>query len=139
MTLSFARDQRGTAAIEFGLTLPIFLVLVLGVLVYGLYFGVAHGVQQLAAEAARASVAGLSETERAEIARRNVNETLGNYPLLRSGQMSVEGRNDPADPQRFIVTIEYDASHLGLAAFSGLLPTPPEAIRREAIVRRGGY
>lgn len=136
---TFSADQKANAAVEFGLTLPVFLLVVLGVLVYGLYFGVAHGVQQLAAEAARASVSGLSDQERAAIARATALDTVGRYPLLRSQGLVVEGRTDAADPGRFVVTVRYDASHLGLSAFSRLLPTPPEAIERSAIVRRGGF
>ncbi len=136
---TFFADRRANAAVEFGLTLPVFLVIVLGILVYGLYFGVAHGVQQLAAEAARASVSGLSDAERAAIARRTALDTIDRYPLLRSRGLEIEGRTDAADPERFIVTVRYDASHLGLSAFSRLLPTPPEAIERSAIIRRGGF
>ncbi len=133
------RSESGNAAVEFAITLPVFLVVVLGILVYGLYFGVAHGVQQLAAEAARASVSGLSYAERAAIARSTIDRTIGSYPLLRLIGLDVEGRSDVDDPTRFVVTVRYDASHLGLSAFSRFLPSPPEAIERTAIVRRGGY
>lgn len=131
-------DRRANAAVEFAITLPVLLMLLLGVMVYGLHFGVAHGVQQLVAEAARASVAGLSDAEREAIARDIVRRTVSQYPLLRTGGMTVEARGDAADPDRFVVTLRYDASHLGLSAFSGFLPVPSGTIERSAIVRRGG-
>lgn len=132
-------DEIGAAAVEFAVVLPVFLVILLGVLVYGIYFGVAHGVQQLAAEAARASVAGVNDAERTAIARRTVTETIANYPLLKLENVAFDGRTDNADPTRFIVTLRYDASRLGLSAFRNFLPTPPQAIERIAVVRRGGY
>lgn len=135
----FLRSRSAAAAVEFAIVMPVFLVVLAGVLVYGLYFGVAHGVQQLAAEAARASIAGLSETERRAIADATVRETIGNYPFLRIPNTVVTGASDPTDPDRFTVTIRYDASHLGLHAFAAILPAPPTSIERRAIVRRGGF
>ena len=55
------RCRRGASAVEFAMLLPLFLALVFGIVVFGAYLTMVHGVQQLAAEAARSSVAGLSE------------------------------------------------------------------------------
>lgn len=134
----FRRDG-GSAAVEFGMVLPVFLVIVVGVLVYGLFFGVVHGVQQLAAEAARASLAGITEDERARIADQTMRATIGNYIFLKAPNAAIRSRLDPEDPARFLVTIRYDATHLGLNAFAAFLPVPPESIERTAVVRRGGY
>ena len=60
--------QAGSAAIEFALVAPVFLAMLLGILVYGLYFGLSHSVEQLAAQAARVSVAGLDDQERETLA-----------------------------------------------------------------------
>ncbi len=61
-----ARD--GAIAVEFAMIAPIFLMIIFGILIYGSYLAVIHGVQQLAAEAARSSIAGLNETERSSLA-----------------------------------------------------------------------
>ncbi len=58
LCLRFARCIRAASAVEFAMLLPLFLVLVFGIVVFGAYFTMVHGVQQLAAEAARSSVAG---------------------------------------------------------------------------------
>lgn len=85
----FKRDDAGTSAVEFAIILPVFLVILLGILSFGLYFGAAHSTAQLAADAARASVAGLSDTERTSIATKLVANTASNYPLLTFSKVTV--------------------------------------------------
>ena len=67
-----AADRNGAGAIEFAIVAPLFLLIVLGLLVYGIYLGSVHSVEQLAADAARASVAGLSDSERIQIATQHI-------------------------------------------------------------------
>lgn len=133
-----ARPDSGNSAVEFALVAPVLLVIVLGTMVFGLYFGVAHSVQQLASEAARAAVPGLTEQERGALARRFVAESIGSYGLLRASSLTVTAAFDPADPDLFRVTLVYDASGLGLSLFAALLPVPIERVERRAVVRRGG-
>ena len=59
------------------MVLPVFLTIVFGIVVFGSYLAVIHGVQQLAAEAARSSVAGMSETERGTLAKSYVSANAG--------------------------------------------------------------
>lgn len=132
-------DQRGVSAIEFAIVFPLFLVTVLGILVYAIYFGVVHSVQQLAAEAARASVAGISPTERTTLAEQHVQRSLGSYPLIDAGSLKVAAAQSVSDPNLFAVDLSYDASKMTIFALDGLLPLPPKEIRRQAVVRRGGY
>ena len=54
-------DDRATSAVEFAFIAPVFLTLIFGLVAFGSYLGIVHGVQQLTAEAARASIAGLSD------------------------------------------------------------------------------
>lgn len=133
-----ARDARGVAALEFAIIAPVLILLVGGILIYGLYFATLHNLQQLVAEASRATVAGLDDTERERLATEQIDAAIGDYPLLRRAYMQVTARTDPASPDRYLVSIAYDATHLGLSAFSGLLPQPPQHIERTAIVRKGG-
>lgn len=136
---SLAEEANGAVAIEFAIVMPIFILVLSGIIVYGLYFGVAHAVQELAAEAARASIAGLSAPERETLARRQIAETIGQYPFLRREFATVTASADPGDANRFMVTVRYDASHLGLAGFAQVLPTPPDGIERTSVIRRGGF
>jgi Flp pilus assembly protein TadG len=132
-------DQRGVSAIEFAIVFPLFLLIVLGILVYAIYFGVVHSVQQLAAEAARASVAGISQGERTTLAEQHVQRAIPSYPLVDANSLKVAAAQSVSDPNLFSVDLTYDASKLTIFVLEGLLPLPPKEIRRQAIVRRGGY
>lgn len=132
-------DRHGVSAIEFAIVFPLFLIIVLGILVYAIYFGVVHSVQQLAAEAARASVAGISPAERTTLAEQHVQRSLGSYPLIEAGSLRIAAAQSPNDPNLFAVDLSYDASKMSIFALDGLLPLPPKEIRRQSVVRRGGY
>ncbi len=133
------KDAAGVSAVEFASVFPIFLRTVLGVLVYAIYVGVVHSVQQLAAEAARASVAGISAAERTTLAREHVQRALSGYPLIDGQALRIAAAPSAADANLFEVDLTYDASRLTIFVLDGLLPLPPKEIRRQAIVRRGGY
>lgn len=117
---------------------PVFLLLVFGTIVYGMYFGVSHSLQQLAAEAARAAVSGITATERDELVRARIRDSIRAYGMLRQESLRIETAFDAVDPDLYRVNLTYDATHLGLGAFAAILPTPPETITRNAVIRRGG-
>jgi Flp pilus assembly protein TadG len=133
------RDRSGAAAIEFTIVGPLFFMVLLGVLIFAIYFGTVHSVQQLAAEAARATVQGLTETERAELAQNQIKNIVGSYPLIDPNYLTVTAATSPSDANLFNVSISYDASRSIVFAFEGLIPMPPKTIARSAVVRRGGY
>lgn len=136
----FRRSKDGAAAIEFALVLPVFLMLLLGILAYGIYFAAVHTTAQLAADAARASVAGLTDTERASFARANVASNLANYSvLLDASKVTVEAAAMPSDATEFRVAISYDASDLPIWSFTPFLPLPSSTIVQSAVIKRGGY
>src|SRR5687767_1739339 len=119
---ALSKDESGVAAVEFAIVAPIFIVITLGILVYGTYFTVAQSVQQLAAEAARDAIGGLSDGERQSLAVARANAQVNTYPLLVAEHFEVASGADEADPDLFEVTITYDATHLGLGPFSAILP-----------------
>lgn len=131
--------ESGSIAVEFAIIFPVALVFFMGLLAYGIYFGAAHSVQQLAADAARASVGGLNDAERASIANAHVAASGGAYPLLNPDRLSVSARSLEADPSQFEVRITFDAGELPIWALSGLVPLPEKTIARVAVVKRGGY
>jgi Flp pilus assembly protein TadG len=134
-----AAADGGSAAVEFALIFPVALVFFCGALAYGVYFGAAHSVQQLAADAARASVAGLDDAERGEIVATHVASSGDGYPLLKSDRISVTARPLAADTSQFEVRVVFNSEDLPIWAFSGLLPLPPRLIERAAVIKRGGY
>lgn len=133
------RDRSGVAAIEFAIVGPLFFMVLLGTLIFAMYFGTVHSVQQLAAEAARASIQGLTEAERAALAQSQVSSIVGSYPLIDPNYLTVSAATSPDDANLFNVSVRYDASRSIVFAFEGLIPMPPKTIARSAVVRRGGY
>ncbi len=133
----FVHARGGVSAIEFAIVAPVFILLLVGILAYGLYFGLVHSVQQLAADAARAAVAGLTAEERRSIAEARVASGAETYMLIRPDQLVTVAEEGGADS--FAVRLTYDASHLGIWGLDGLLPLPSPVIRRAAVIRRGGY
>ncbi len=73
---AFARNERAAAMVEMALVLPLFVTLVMGILVYGQYFMLAHSVQQAANDGARAAIAGLDVADRSAIALRAVDRSM---------------------------------------------------------------
>jgi Flp pilus assembly protein TadG len=134
-----ARSEQGTSAVEFAIVMPLFLVLVLGIIVYGSYLAVIHGLQQLAAEAARASVPGLSDLERSSLAQGYVTSMAASYPLITPRQLTINAAPAPANANVFVVTLNYDASGMFIYALPNLVPLPPPNIVRSAAIQRGGF
>src|SRR3546814_15097933 len=61
-------DRRGAVIVEMALVLPLLVTLLLGLVCYGQYFLIAHSVQQIANDAARATIGGLTSDERSRLA-----------------------------------------------------------------------
>jgi Flp pilus assembly protein TadG len=135
----FAGGKTAASAVEFALVMPLFMVLVFGIVVYGSYLAVVHGLQQLAAEAARAAVAGLSDTERSSLAQGYVISNVASYPLLAAPQLTVAAGPSPANGYVFVVTLNYDASKMFIYALPQFVPVPSPQIVQSAAIQRGGY
>lgn len=130
--------SRGTSAVEFALVVPVLLALFAGIIVFGIYLGASHNLRQLASEAARASIAGVSDEERSTLARQRVASALASGAMFKPGTVEVQVGPDPADATIYTVTLSFDTRSLGLSGFSGLIPIPPDLIRSSVSVRRGG-
>jgi Flp pilus assembly protein TadG len=133
-----AQDIRGTSAVEMAIVFPLFLTVVLGIMAYGLYFGAAHSVQQLAADAARASVAGLSSSERIALTQTYIANNANKYALLDRQNVSVSAGPSSDNANDFVVTVSYDASTLPIWKLSSFVPLPSSNIQRVSVIRRGG-
>lgn len=129
------RDRRGVAAVEFALVCPILIFLMIAMVVWGGWFWLAHSVQSLAAEGARAAVAGLDTAEREALARAAV---AAHTPGLgvEAGLIAVAVESDE---QLIRVRVSYDATEHPVLILADLTPSPPRMIERSASVRTGGY
>lgn len=135
---SFAAETSGAAAVEFALLLPLYLFLVLGMTAYGIYFGAAHSVQQLSADAARTAVAGLDARERQDLARQFIERNADGYLFIDLDRLTVEVGDSGADASQFDVTLSYDARQLPIWGLWERLPMPSKTILRRATIRMGG-
>lgn len=136
--MDFHHDQRGTSAVEFAFVLPLFLTLLFGIVIFGSYLGTVHSVQQIAAEAARAAIAGLSDSERAALARQAVDKLAPSYFLLDIQRLAIEAAQTDA-AGTFAIRLRYDASGSFIYALTPFLPMPSPEIVRAAAIQRGGY
>jgi Flp pilus assembly protein TadG len=132
-----ARD--GAIAVEFAMIAPVFLMILFGIIMYGSYLSVVHGVGQLAAEAARTSVAGLSESERSTLANSYVTGNVNSYPLIDPAHVTVNAATSVSDANVFVVTVNYDASGMFIYSLPTFVPAPSSTIVRSAAIPRGGY
>lgn len=76
------RDDQGAAALEFGLILPILVVLVFGVIAFGYMLSFRQAMSQAAAEGGRAAAvrpAGTATADRIGAARAAINDALASY------------------------------------------------------------
>lgn len=136
---SLARDPAGNAAVEFALIAPALLLLTFGIIGFGFVFGLHHGVQQLAAEAARASVAGLDDAERERLARGFVASHAPAYAFLNPARLRVSTRSGGPLLPVFEVAVAYDLSDTALDRIATLVAMPSPVVERRAVVQRGGY
>ncbi len=135
----FFTNRSGASAVEFALVLPAFMAIVFGIVMFGAYLAMVHGVQQLAAEAARSSVAGLSEGERSSLANNYITSNVRSYPLIAPEHLTVNAATSPSDANVFVVTVNYDASTTFIYSLPSFVPAPPSIIVRSAAIPRGGY
>lgn len=122
--LTLAREERGAAIVEMALVLPLLLALLMGILVYGQYFMLAHSVQQAANDGARASIIGLDAADRSGVASRAVGRSL----------QAVDGTHSVAvseTTEAITVAVVFTAPQDSLLR-SSFVPSPGNVIRARA-------
>lgn len=132
----FAGDDSGSVAIEMALVAPVLMAMLLGIVSYGGYFWLSHSVQELASDAARAALPGLTAAERQSLAQAQLNSDIGSYGIL---DKSVIATTYSGDTNGYTVSVSYDASNSGFWAAAGFIPMPSATIVRSASIRLGGY
>ena len=135
---SFGHDDHGASAIEFAILAPVFLLMLTGMLAYGLYFAASHSVQQIAADAARTSVAGLDLGERNALVAHHIATNAGQYLLIETEHLVYEVADRATDPNQYQVIIRYDARHLPIWNLYLPLPLPDTTITFVSSIRHGG-
>lgn len=137
--MDLGRRKDGATAVEFAIIIPVFLMIVFGIITFGAYLSVVHSVQQLAAEAARASVGGLSDAERVTLAEANIRNHVGAYLLIEPARLVVEQATTDIATSTFTVKLRYDAADMFIFSLPRFVPMPPPLVVRSAAIQRGGY
>ena len=129
--------NQGTAALEFAIISPIFILVLLTLVAYGIYLSAAHSVQQIAANAARTAVAGVTAAERTQLVNSYITTSTLNDPILQRANFTVSVTPDPGNANQFVVSLVYNAQNLpiwNLYSFA----MPSKTITRTATIRMGG-
>jgi Flp pilus assembly protein TadG len=129
-------NEDGSAAIEFAVLGPLLTLMLLGVMAYGGCFWISHSIQQLANDAARSTVGGLSIAERQSLAQATLAAEAPTYPNLTTNLVTL---SESESGQVITVSIAYDASASVFWAMRSLIPMPPSTIVRQATIQLGGY
>ena len=128
------KAQAGTAAVEFAFIAPLLILLLLGTLAYGGYFWRAHALQQIANDAARAALPGLTAAERRDLAAAAV---FAELPRIAGVSQTLAATTVSEDGGALTVAIAYDGTR-DVFLNLGPIPMPSRTIRRTAAVRLGG-
>jgi len=147
------RDDRGAAALEFALILPILVVLVFGIIAFGYMLSFRQAMSQAAAEGGRAAAvrpAGTADADRLTAARAAVNDALESYGVeCTSGGGLTHGggasgtctivigacTTGPADADCARVTLDYPYSDNALIPGLGINAVLPDNLVYTAEVR----
>ena len=135
----FKVSNDGVAAIELAIISPVLLLFIFGIIAYGVYFGAAHSVQQLAANSARAAMGGLDMNERQKLVDTYVATALEQGGLLLGDHLSVDVSSNEDRSDFVVVTVTYDATELPVWNLYQGLPLPEKTITRTSLIRAGGY
>lgn len=135
----FGRNEAATSAVEFAMVAPVLLLMIFGIIGYGYVLGIYHSIQQVASEAARASVSGVTDAERAQIARAFVTANASSYAFLDPTKVTVTTAQSGPPQQTFSVAVAYDMSGTLFQSLASLVSLPPPTVVRQAVIQRGGY
>lgn len=129
----------GVAAVEFAVIAPVMVLMLTGIMAYGVFFGAANSIQHLAASAARVAMGGLDMDERQQLVDDYVRTFLMRDGMLNDEHLTVELIHPEGEESLIAVAVSYDASELPVWNLYSGLPLPEQVIRRESVIRTGGY
>ncbi|RKQ95687.1 TadE/TadG family type IV pilus assembly protein [Maricaulis maris] len=134
-TLARFRGTSGASAVEFAILSPLAILILFGIIAYGLVFSTHLSLQHLIAETGRATIPGLASQERQQLARNHFDAKLDAYPLLNPADAELR-IND--DGQFTEVLITYSVESHPAYVFEGLLPLPASPYIYRQVIRNGG-
>ena len=135
----FLKCKTGTAAVEFAIIAPLFLMMVLGMLGFGIFLGAVHSTRQLTSDVARATIAGTTEVERHTIAHNFVVQNLKSYAFLDLDHIDVTVNDSESAANQFEVQISFRADELPVWSLMDFVPQPRKTITATATIKNGGF
>jgi len=127
--------EHGVAAVEFAIIANVFILLLTGLSGFGVYLSASHSLQQLAAEAARSAVGGITQSEQEDLARSHIATKAGSHAFLKSEHLGATVSHP--DGSVISVTISYDTSHLPVLNMLTGLNLPQGTMQATSTVRVG--
>jgi Flp pilus assembly protein TadG len=124
----FRRCCRATTAIEFAIVAPLLFAIMFGIIGFGLQFATRIALTYAATEGGRAAVAGLTDAERASLARMAIARALNAFsPLVDPAMATVSvDLTDEASDQKIDIGIAYSDTRFAtlpfIPNFNGLTP-----------------
>lgn len=134
----FNKCRDGASAVEFAIVAPVLLLILFGIIIFGIVIILHSNLQQLAGEAARASVPGLSQQERVAFARNYVSKNINAYPFIESKLLKVSTKQLSGKNSAFRVTVSYNLANSRVGSITKLLLKSEKRIERSAVVLLGG-
>jgi Flp pilus assembly protein TadG len=134
-------SEDASAAVEFSLIGPLFLVVMFAVISFSVVTLTYSSLQQLVAEAARATIAGLSDQERDQIARSSITSNALTYALIDPSKISIKttGSVSGASSSAYTITITYDFSGSFVFSLPGTSALLSRNLVRSSTVIIGGF
>lgn len=134
----FLKNDDGASAVEFAIVVVVFLTVVFGIIVYGSYFSSRAIIAHVAQEAARASIPGLTDSERTSLATARASAVVADFTALLNESSIVVQATAPS-AGLFRVSVTHQADLLGLGGLTAFLPMPPTTQTATFTVSNGGY
>ncbi len=131
--------DKGTAALEFAIVSPLLILMFLAMMLFGFYLTLLHEVQELASSGARASVGGVTQAERSQLANQFIYSFIGNSGLLVASDLTVTTVTIGSPPTSYQVSVSYNLKDTPIPALGRLVNIPNNTIERTATVQFGGY
>ena len=131
----YMRRCEGASAVEFAILAPLVVLLLFGIVVYGLLFASHLSLMHLSDETGRSTIAGLSTSERAALAEEYFDARLNNYPLLDQAAAELDVVSDG----RFTtIVITYNFESHPIYALKDFIPLPGSSATYTQTIRDGG-
>jgi Flp pilus assembly protein TadG len=121
---------------EFAMVAPVLILMFLGMIMFGLYLTLQHEVQELASSGARASVGGVTQTERNSLANQFIYNFVASSGLIIASDLSVTTQTTGSSYQ---VSVAYNLKDTPIPFLGRLINVNNGTIQRTATVQFGNY